>query len=584
MAGVKIKTWLDANLETAGPDIVVNGSIALASGVSPGITTHEDNERGEGETLYNSSDLQVFTLSTATPSGTGCNLFSYADFDWSNTTSQQTKTLYLGQWFRIEMDLGVPNWAGYRPCSVLMQYKHNTSSQTLQFNVPALSSSSTPKMIADECYVTLWNCNVGGQQGFAFAYNLSPDGELYDMSGLGSSFYFAYFSQNFPDEVLPERPGGETSTPKSGGYGTFNSASDSRTGATVVAAIESRNSSIYPYVAGGFNMYFLTASAYYLFCTSLWGRDSDGKPLWEGWDWGETSAGAFNPLNSILKTHLMPGALVSTTGTSKAISASGYTFTTQTGTTILAPTINAPIVAAGPYSISFDHYFDSWQDFAPYTQMILHLPYCGVVELDVNSVMYGTLEIVYAADSVTGTCCAWVICTDREGKSNVLQTVSGNCAYPIPIFNDARNAEISREAAQASFKQMNGMFQTVSSVVTGDVIKGLSTAGSTALNSLQDYFEIQTKPRSVSGSGSFGSTSSFVGDTMCWLEIIRPTPLNPMYYEDQIAIPAEIGGSLSGLGCSGFTKLHSIDLSSINATQAEKDEIVRIVTSGFYIQ
>lgn len=591
MAGTKIKTWLDAEMTQEGPTLLVQGSVVLGTGVTPGYTTtYTDNERGdEPVTLYASSRYQIFNLTVASASGQGCNLFSsdIAGFDWSNTTSNQSKTLYLGQYFTITMTLNTPNAAGTRNAGITLTYKNNTTTQTLQFNVGNYTGPSySPSMIGDECCVVLWNVNIGGVQGFAITYGLSPSGTWYSevQSQVGAnSFSFSWFSDNLPDDVRPERPGGDDSTPKAGGFGTFT-VSDwgrgDRDGVYVATLADSLDNNIRVLLGGLYKFMAPTAAQLGYVTSQLFTKTGDPSDpgFLDGWE-----NYSLNPIQSIVSVHLMPLEFVATTGGSNICTAAGYTFKDGNGNALEIPqakTVNA--IHMG--SIDLGHYFDAYQDFAPYTQIFLHLPFCGVIEIDPSQCMYGVIGVDYEVEIITGACSAWVWTQDKDGRTNYIGVYQGNCKVDIPLFADTRAAEQKRESAMASMSLAGNLLSGMTDLASGNALGSMNKIGGSAINYLGNSLAIKTKQRSIQQTGSFGGGNNITCDAICFLEIIRPTSVNPQYYEDQIGIPCEVGGTMSDLGCSGFTKLRSIDLSSVNATQAEKDEIVKMVTSGIYIQ
>lgn len=278
----------------------------------------------------------------------------------------------------------------------------------------------------------------------------------------------------------------------------------------------------------------------------------------------------YDPLSAVLSLHLIPNNLWTAKGVSSDITASGYNVSANmTGSTKQFPEV-APVTVKHIGKISMEKFFGAFPDFAPYTECILHLPFVGAIKLDTNAIAHGELAVDYACDAASGNVMVWVWCKDKDGNCTFKYTASGNCAYHIPLIGRNNNGfDLG--------KVIGGIANTIFLAETGNEIAAGMTAIKTGI-SANPFF----KPKSTLVQGEFGGNVGLLGDTKVWLEIIRPVWVQPELYADDKAIPAEISGTLEELGVNGFVQISGIDIESINATEAEKEELRQILTDGFW--
>jgi hypothetical protein len=151
----------------------------------------------------------------------------------------------------------------------------------------------------------------------------------------------------------------------------------------------------------------------------------------------------YNPLSAIVSVHLLPEKLVHLTGSNSDLTASGYNISQNLPTPQTFPIVSSigsypkkdgSTYGTGLDSFDFEAYFDAFQDFAPYTQVRLHLPYCGVIDIDTDAVMHGKLQVSYICDAISGNVAAYVWCQDKDGRSTYSYVATGNAALSLPMF------------------------------------------------------------------------------------------------------------------------------------------------------
>ena len=396
---------------------------------------------------------------------------------------------------------------------------------------------------------------------------------------INDDFEFIGYDE-IPVGPTPPDPGswGDDSEP-AGGDGTFTAASDNRPGSTIfsdanVSAWIQTLDDIY--CSDAYNIYQLQNQTLGDVLGTFYGTD-----FWSRWE-----NYRFNPLSAVLALHEIPAALradVRQTGTPPAdiyknLTAAGFDISAHMQTPQQFPVLRSIKVhqVGGKVHDLMDtvgKYFGAYPDFAPYTRMILHLPYIGALELDTNACMYGTLDIRYVCDNTNGNVAAFVICKDRTGAETAKYVQTGNCAVSIPLFAQTQNGA-------AVGKMLSGAVSGIAGLAVGNpqmIIGGVSELGSGAIGQM-------TASVGTSHTGGVSGNMAAVTDSVCWLEVIRPQWCNPHDFPALNGLTLNVSGTLSDLGCTGRTVVSAIESDGIQATEPEIAEIERLLRSGVFIK
>lgn len=218
-------------------------------------------------------------------------------------------------------------------------------------------------------------------------------------------------------------------------------------------------------------------------------------------------------------------------------------------------------------SISLKEYWGSFMDYTPYTKILLYLPFIGYVDLNVDIVQTTTLKVTYHVDILSGGCIAFIM-----SNNNVIAQYSGQCSVSIPIsssdFTQTVMAMGQLAASGISFIATGGLSAPVSAATIGAVATAAaSTAGTVST----------AKPR-FNHSGNLSGGSGLLGSRKPYVVIQRPRmclPVNQNHYQ---GYPSYITKTLGEL--SGFTQVQSIKLDGISCTDAERNEILSLLTNG----
>ena len=208
-------------------------------------------------------------------------------------------------------------------------------------------------------------------------------------------------------------------------------------------------------------------------------------------------------------------------------------------------------------SIAINEHYHNFLDYAPYTNVILYLPYIGFKELDTTLVMNKTLKVIYTVDAITGGCLAQVYVNNIR-----LYEFTGNVGIDIPITASNR-AQVEAGYIQA------GVGATASAL--GGNISGAVTS---LLNSATSQYH-------YSSTGNPSPMCVASTNRTCYVILDRPNYQNLKAFNHTRGRKCYLSKTISTL--KGFTICDSnIDLSGINATDTEKEEIVNILSTGFF--
>ena len=208
-------------------------------------------------------------------------------------------------------------------------------------------------------------------------------------------------------------------------------------------------------------------------------------------------------------------------------------------------------------SISINEYYHNFLDYAPYTNVILYLPYIGFKELDTTLVMNKTLQVIYTVDAITGGCLAQVY-----SNSVRLYEFTGNVGIDIPITASNR--------AQVEAGYIQAGVGATASALGGNI----GSAVTSLLNSATSQYH-------YSSTGNPSPMCVASTNRTCYVILDRPNYQNLKAFNHTRGRKCYLSKTISTL--KGFTICDSnIDLSGINATDTEKEEIVNILSTGFF--
>ena len=273
-----------------------------------------------------------------------------------------------------------------------------------------------------------------------------------------------------------------------------------------------------------------------------------GQFLWSGSIFDQFSLINNNPIENIISCKAIPYAI---SGTTQEITLGNV----KTGVNGEKISQNFSKQTIG--SVAIAEHYKNFLDYAPYTNVIIYLPYIGFKELDTSLVMGKTLRIQYTLDVITGGCLAQIY----VGKIRLYE-FTGNIGVDISITASNR--------AQVESAYINAGVGVVSSAMSGNVTG--------AVNSI---IGAATSQYHYSGTGNPSPSCVASTNRTCYVVIDRPqyqTLKAFNHTRGRMCCLSKTIGSLKGYTvCDG-----NIDISGISATDEEKDEIVNILSTGFF--
>lgn len=367
-----------------------------------------------------------------------------------------------------------------------------------------------------------------------------------------------------------------------GGGGTFSFTSDNRgdSSGTAIAAEMTKRIHGFNTAAGGlYNIHVLTDSEMRDVMNALYYNKSTTTQILP--DFIERCKNSvYNPLSAFLAINAIPHNLIMRKTTPSILTAAGFNIS-ESINHVTPPTYaeceQVSYLHLGSYDFNANHVFDAFPDFAPYTKIKLHLPYIGIIDIDTNAVMYGSIAVTYFCDAISGNLTAFVWCCDKDGNSTYKYTASGNCAYSYPLFALAQDGSAIGKLIGSGLNLAGGMLTGSANMLAGG-------AGGIADGLLSAQFG----RRETQSAGAFGGNVSILGDSVCYLEIIRPVWINPENYQKLHGIAADLSHTIAdrgnGIAYDGYLEISAIDLENVTCTDDEKREIADLLKQGVIIR
>ena len=272
-----------------------------------------------------------------------------------------------------------------------------------------------------------------------------------------------------------------------------------------------------------------------------------------------------DPMDAIISLNTFP---INATGTAGVITTSGVS------TGINAVQINNSIIDIDCGTIAMREYWGSFLDYE--TKISLFLPYVGIQPISTDDFMNDIIHVVYRVDLLSGGFVVFV----KNSKGIVHQT-TGNMAYHMPVtsidYSRMYASLITGAVGLAGAAATGGASIAAAKTATAAFAAKEALAGSaitTGANTLQNFHP------QIQMSGNFGGNTGICSNKNPYLIIERPVPKVPANYS---AIKGNTSNVTVTLGnCSGFTQISDMQIKYISATDAEKTQILNLLTSGVY--
>lgn len=233
---------------------------------------------------------------------------------------------------------------------------------------------------------------------------------------------------------------------------------------------------------------------------------------------------------------------------------------------VAAPRVADQFMTVQTSGMVVPHKYNSYLDYAPYTRAEIFLPFIGFQPLNINDIMGKSVDVVYNIDLLSGVCTAIV---HANGQS--LYSYSGNMAMFLPL------------SAGNWARMLTPIFGMVGGIATmgagiGGVISGAPLLSSTSMAVRGAESIGNLDGNSVSRSGSISGNSGIMGDYQPFIVVTRPINDKPSTYDNNIGQTYNKSARLGTL--SGLTVVEEAHIEGMNATDAEKQEIERLLKEG----
>ena len=197
-------------------------------------------------------------------------------------------------------------------------------------------------------------------------------------------------------------------------------------------------------------------------------------------------------------------------------------------------------------------------NYAPYTSIIIFLPFIGFKELNTSDIMGRNVSVDYIVDIITGACKAIITVSGYQ-----CYEFDGNCGIDIPLT-----------AGNRSQVEM-GYVKAAVGVVSNIANKNIGGAISSGISGAMQQYHYST-------NGSYSPSTGAYEDRTCFIIIDRPQYAEVSKFGHTKGYKCQLSKTIGSL--KGFVKTtENVDLSNISAPEYCKKKILDLLSSGIYV-
>ena len=225
----------------------------------------------------------------------------------------------------------------------------------------------------------------------------------------------------------------------------------------------------------------------------------------------------------------------------------------------------SPIVNIGSYKFAKE--YNSFADYAPYTDIKLYLPFVGIVPLDTNLFMgsgggkTATLNIKAQYDLQSGLITYFLM-----RNKTMISSVSGRMAVEVPV---------SLQSGLDTFSTISRNFVGKATSFAGNIAAG------NPIGMVADIAQGSATAPPQTVFASTGGDGAFYAYPKCMIMIRHPQYNRPKNYSHVVGFPAYVTKKVSDLQGFNIVQNPVIPLAD-GMTGAEHDMIVAAMQSGLY--
>lgn len=197
-------------------------------------------------------------------------------------------------------------------------------------------------------------------------------------------------------------------------------------------------------------------------------------------------------------------------------------------------------------------------NYAPYTSIVIFLPFIGFKELNTSDIMGRNISVDYIVDVITGACKAIITVNNYQ-----CYEFDGNCGIDIPLT-----------AGNRSQVEM-GYVKAAVGVVSNIANKNIGGAISSGISGAMQQYHYST-------NGSYSPATGAYEDRTCFVIIDRPLYTEVSKFGHTKGYKCQLSKTIGSL--KGFVKTtENVDLSNISAPEYCKKKILDLLSSGIYV-
>ena len=228
---------------------------------------------------------------------------------------------------------------------------------------------------------------------------------------------------------------------------------------------------------------------------------------------------------------------------------------------------------------------NSFLDYEPYTSIICHLPFFGDISVSPSALLGNAIQAEYELDIYTGilSCNLFIITPDNR---YIISTQQSKISTDLPVIGSAANQNAIGTIAQATGGLARARMQQARAQEIGtqaeQAAAAANTAASAAAGAVTTVDALSRAGNAVPvGGSSVEGIGNYLVSRAAYLIITRPQPSLPENFAQLYGAVSNISGTVSSF--SGYTEFAAVDLRGIDATDAEKAQILALLRGGVFI-
>jgi hypothetical protein len=280
-----------------------------------------------------------------------------------------------------------------------------------------------------------------------------------------------------------------------------------------------------------------------------------------------------NPMDGIFGLHIIPyGGFAGATTANPRIGT--HTFEASLTESVTEFTT----IDYGSVDVKF--VYDGYENYAPYSDAKIYLPYLGTKDIDINIIQGCTCTLKYNVSLVTGDIYAYMYAQwnskwgdhgTARGVDHLVYSWQGNCASTIPLSHlDSTN-------------YISGAVQAAGGIVS--LVAGAASANPVAIPAgLAGVSNgvAQIGRTSIITSGNLSGMAAYMSEKTPYFIFSRPIIAFNKSYNHYVGQRSNAICMIANLSPGKYTEMSNVDLNGIAATADELNEIEGILKGGFY--